>query len=181
MWGEGQRERWGERIPIRHLAVSPEPGLGLDPTNTEIITCGEIKSQLLNWPSHPGAPKVILKMLPVLRVKHKVRQHSNIVFYPIWTRSSHTVGTDSGTTSKIAETSAEVNSVEGRGLVRNSLGSVPWGAHFWDFTYKDRSSVPGKMTKLKQISKEKNAPLTGLVLVWSRLRNKKEKHPRGLA
>ena len=53
--GEGQRERLGERIPSRLPAVSPEPNVGLDPTNCEIMASAEIKI-LLNRLSHPGAP-----------------------------------------------------------------------------------------------------------------------------
>ena len=54
---EGQKERERERIPNRLYTVSPEPDVGLEPTNWEIMTCAEIKSQTLNQLSHPGAPK----------------------------------------------------------------------------------------------------------------------------
>ena len=51
-WGEeGQRE--GERIPTR-LGAVPDAGLKL--INREIMTWTEIKSQMLNWLSQPGAP-----------------------------------------------------------------------------------------------------------------------------
>ena len=40
------RERVRERIPIR--AVSTEPDMGLKPTNREMVTCAEIRSQVLN-------------------------------------------------------------------------------------------------------------------------------------
>ena len=52
--GEGQRGR--ERIPSRLHAVSTDPDVGLESTNHEIMTWAEIKSQRLNWLSHPGTP-----------------------------------------------------------------------------------------------------------------------------
>ena len=51
-WGGAERE--GERIPSGLCAVSIEPYTGLDPTNCEIVTYAEIKSQPLNWLSHPS-------------------------------------------------------------------------------------------------------------------------------
>ena len=41
------RERGTERTPI-------EPDLGLQPTNHEIMTLAETKSQIFNQLSHPG-------------------------------------------------------------------------------------------------------------------------------
>ena len=52
---ERGRER-GERIPSRLRAVSTEPNVGLDPTNREIVTWAEFKSQTLKWLSQPGTP-----------------------------------------------------------------------------------------------------------------------------
>ena len=46
--GEGQRVNGRERIPGRLRAVRAEPHVGLDPMNREIMTCTEIKSQMLN-------------------------------------------------------------------------------------------------------------------------------------
>ena len=51
---EGRAERGRERIPSGLHAVNTEPDTGLDPTNLEIMTQGEIKSQTLNQLSHPG-------------------------------------------------------------------------------------------------------------------------------
>ena len=53
---EAERERWRERIPSRLRAVSAEPNAGLELTNHEIMTCAEIKSQMINQMIHPGAP-----------------------------------------------------------------------------------------------------------------------------
>ena len=50
------RERRRERIPSSLFTVSAESNVGLKPTNGEIMTWAKIKSQSLNWPSHPGAP-----------------------------------------------------------------------------------------------------------------------------
>ena len=44
--------RGRERIPNRLQAVSAEPDMGLELTNCEIMTQGEIRSQTLN--RHPG-------------------------------------------------------------------------------------------------------------------------------
>ena len=52
--GEGQRDT--ERVPSRLHAASAESDLGLKLPNCEITTWAEIKSQMLNWLSHPGAP-----------------------------------------------------------------------------------------------------------------------------
>ena len=53
-------EREGERIPSKLHAVSteptPPPNTGLDLINSDIMTGAEIKSQTLNWLSHPGSP-----------------------------------------------------------------------------------------------------------------------------
>ena len=46
-------------------AVSTEPDTGLDPTNPEIMTGAETKSQILNQLSHPGTPTAT----------HSYRQH----------------------------------------------------------------------------------------------------------
>ena len=43
-----ERERERERIPSRTHAVSTEPDMGLELTNSEIVTRAEIKSQTLN-------------------------------------------------------------------------------------------------------------------------------------
>ena len=53
--GGAEREREAERIPTRLHAVSPAPDAGLEPTNGEIMTWVETKSQMLNRLSHPGA------------------------------------------------------------------------------------------------------------------------------
>ena len=50
------RERGRERIPSRHRAVNAESDAGLKPTNREITAWDEIKTWMLNWLSHPGAP-----------------------------------------------------------------------------------------------------------------------------
>ena len=52
------RERGREKIPTRIHAVSPEPNLGLNPMNHEIMTSAKIKSGTLNQLSDPGAPKL---------------------------------------------------------------------------------------------------------------------------
>ena len=64
LFGERERERerestWErgrERISSRLHAISAEPDRGLKPTNPKIMTWAEIKSQTLNWLSHPGVP-----------------------------------------------------------------------------------------------------------------------------
>ena len=48
--GRGETERGKERIPSRLHAVCAEPDMGLSLMNHEI------KSQMLNQLSHPGAP-----------------------------------------------------------------------------------------------------------------------------
>ena len=64
--GEGQRkteeetERGREKIPSRLRAVSTESDMGLELANCEIMTCIELKSQMLNQLSHPGAPWELL-------------------------------------------------------------------------------------------------------------------------
>ena len=53
--GKGQRKK--EREILKQspcLAPSTEPDMGLDPTAFEITTWAKIKSQILNWRSHPG-------------------------------------------------------------------------------------------------------------------------------
>ena len=50
------RDREGGRVPSRLQPVSPEPDVGFDPMNCEIMTQAEIKSQTLNQQSHPSAP-----------------------------------------------------------------------------------------------------------------------------
>ena len=57
------RERGRRRIRSRLCSVSAEPDGGLKLTNGEIMTWAKIKSQLLNWLGHPGAPKVILTIV----------------------------------------------------------------------------------------------------------------------
>ena len=52
--GEGPRER--TRSPSRLRAVGPEPNVGLDLRNWEVMTRAEIKRRMLNRLSHPGAP-----------------------------------------------------------------------------------------------------------------------------
>ena len=55
--GEGRsRDRGRHRIPSRLHALSAEPDMRLKPTNCEITTWAEIKSQMLNWLCLPGAP-----------------------------------------------------------------------------------------------------------------------------
>ena len=51
----GREREKGERIPSRLCTVSAEPDVGLDPTNHEIMTRAEIKSQTLNQVS-PRVP-----------------------------------------------------------------------------------------------------------------------------
>ena len=53
-----ERERQRARARIHAGTVSTEPDTGLDPTNREITTWAELKSQMLNRLSHPGAPRV---------------------------------------------------------------------------------------------------------------------------
>ena len=61
MWlGAGAEGGGGERIPSRIHAVSVEPEAGLNLMNHEIKTLAEIKSWMLNWMSHPGAPILTL-------------------------------------------------------------------------------------------------------------------------
>ena len=57
---ERGREREGERVPSRFCTVSAELPAGLEPTNCEIMTWVETKSQMLNQLSHPSAPKVLI-------------------------------------------------------------------------------------------------------------------------
>ena len=52
--GAGGEER-REKIPSRLHAVRAEPAMGPEPPNCEITTRAEIKSQVLNWLSHPDA------------------------------------------------------------------------------------------------------------------------------
>ena len=56
--GEGQRER-REKIPSKLLTVSAEPDVGLKLMNREMTTGAEIKSQMHNQLSHPGAPLLL--------------------------------------------------------------------------------------------------------------------------
>ena len=56
--GRGQREGDTEsQAGSRLWAVSAEPDAGLEPTEHKIVIWSEIKSQTLNWLSHPGSPK----------------------------------------------------------------------------------------------------------------------------
>ena len=57
--GKG-RERGRERVPSRLCAVSMELDVGLDLMNHKILTWAEIKSQTLNWLSHPDTPCLTL-------------------------------------------------------------------------------------------------------------------------
>ena len=50
----GGAERGRGRIPSRLHAASPEPDVGLDLVNPEIMTRAETESQALNGLSHPG-------------------------------------------------------------------------------------------------------------------------------
>ena len=61
--GEGQRERERERIPSRFCTVSTEPDVGLEPTNSEIMTWAETKNQAFDQLSYPGAPEHIFKFI----------------------------------------------------------------------------------------------------------------------
>ena len=54
--GGAGRERRRERILSRLCTVLTEPDSGLDLTNHEIVILAKIKSQMLNWLSHPGTP-----------------------------------------------------------------------------------------------------------------------------
>ena len=55
---ERGRRRWKQREANSLLSVEPDAGLHLTSWdhNSEIVTWAEIKSQILNWLSHPGAP-----------------------------------------------------------------------------------------------------------------------------
>ena len=53
--GGAEREEERERIPSRHHAISAEPYVGLEPMYHEIMIWAEIKSQMLNRQSLPGA------------------------------------------------------------------------------------------------------------------------------
>ena len=64
-WGRG-KERGRERIPSRLQTVSPEPNVGLEPMNCEIMTCGKTKSRTPNRLSHPGA--LYLGFYPIKRI-----------------------------------------------------------------------------------------------------------------
>ena len=63
----GRAER-GEkrRIPSRLHTISAEPDAGLEPMNREIVTWAEIKSQTLNWLSHPGTPYLKTNILKII-------------------------------------------------------------------------------------------------------------------
>ena len=54
---ERERERERERLLSRLHAISAEPDEGIKLTNCKITTWAKIKNQILNWLSHPGAPK----------------------------------------------------------------------------------------------------------------------------
>ena len=54
--GLGQREREIDSIPSRLHAICAEPDLGLKLMNCEIMAWAKIKSRMLNWLNHPGAP-----------------------------------------------------------------------------------------------------------------------------
>ena len=54
----GGAEREGERESQGGSTVSAKPDVGLNSTNNEIMTWDEIKSQMPNQLSHPGAPKI---------------------------------------------------------------------------------------------------------------------------
>ena len=58
--GGRQTQRGRERIPSRLHVVRAKPDIGLHPTNTEIVTWAETKSQTLKRLSHPGAPWLLL-------------------------------------------------------------------------------------------------------------------------
>ena len=55
----GRAERGRERILSRLCAVSAEPDVGFDLMNHEILTWAKIKSQMINWLSHPGTPTLL--------------------------------------------------------------------------------------------------------------------------
>ena len=50
------RGRGRRRIPSRFHALSTEPHAGLNIMNCKVMTWAEIKSQILNWLSHPDSP-----------------------------------------------------------------------------------------------------------------------------
>ena len=88
-----EQERAGnrERIPTRLHAVSAEPNVGLDPTNREIMAWAEIKSLMINWLSHPGAPALkhfrwnqycYLSEENILRVAEYGKKISNVTVGP---------------------------------------------------------------------------------------------------
>ena len=66
-WGVEGRDRGRERIPNR-LHAQCRAGRGAPSHNLEIMTWAKIKSQMLNWLSHPGAPWI-------WHSEHKMRVH----------------------------------------------------------------------------------------------------------
>ena len=56
--GEAQSEREREKIPSRLHTDSAQSDVGLKLKNHEIMTWAEIKNQMINRVSHPGAPKI---------------------------------------------------------------------------------------------------------------------------
>ena len=60
--GGWDREKGRERIRSRICTVTPEPDVGLELTNCEIMTWAEIQSRMLIQLSHPGASRRDIKM-----------------------------------------------------------------------------------------------------------------------
>ena len=60
-WGGRGTERENEnpKQASRPSTVSTEPDVRLDPMNHKIRTWAEIKSQMLNWLSYPGIPRIM--------------------------------------------------------------------------------------------------------------------------
>ena len=62
---ERDAERGRERIPSRLCTVSTQPEGGLELTDCEIMTRAKIKSWTLNRLSHPGAPVLTYRLVPL--------------------------------------------------------------------------------------------------------------------
>ena len=56
---QAHREKGRKGIPSRFHTVSAQSNIGLELTNCEIMTWAKVKSKMLNWLSHPGAPGIV--------------------------------------------------------------------------------------------------------------------------
>ena len=70
----GGAERGGDRIPSKLCAASTEPDAGLEFVNHEIMTEAEIKSQMFNQLSHPGAPLLVCLFVCLERERERERE-----------------------------------------------------------------------------------------------------------